>query len=88
MLYHHYFVMTSYHWNAGKTCQCKQRKQSNCLMFIHSYYESRIHGNFQGHSFNISGSCMVHISIKNIKKKLKSVVGRLYSDIESDRTVT
>ena len=71
----------------GKTCQCTQRKQSNCLMFIHSYYESRIHGNFQGHSFNISRSCMVHISIKK-KEKLKSVVGLLYSDIESDRTVT
>ena len=23
-----YFVMASYHWNAGKTRQCKQRKQS------------------------------------------------------------
>ena len=23
-----YFVMTSYHWNAVKTRQCKQRKQS------------------------------------------------------------
>jgi len=23
-----YFVITSYHWNAGKTRQCKQRKQS------------------------------------------------------------
>ena len=23
-----YFIMTSYHWNAGKIRQCKQRKQS------------------------------------------------------------
>ena len=30
----------------GKThqFQCKQCKQSNCLMFVHSYYVSRIHG--------------------------------------------
>jgi len=28
----------------GKTHQCKQRKQSDCLMFIHSYYVSHIHG--------------------------------------------
>ena len=35
-----YFVMTSYDWNAGKTRQCKQRKQSDHLMVIHSYYVS------------------------------------------------
>ena len=28
----------------GGTNQCKQRKQSDCLIFIHSYYVSRIHG--------------------------------------------
>jgi hypothetical protein len=28
----------------GGTNQGKQRKQSDCLIFIHSYYVSRIHG--------------------------------------------
>jgi hypothetical protein len=27
----------------GKTHLCKQRKHSDCLMFIHSYYVSQIH---------------------------------------------
>ena len=36
-----YFVMTSCHRNAG---QCKQRKQSDYLLFIYSYYVSRMHG--------------------------------------------
>jgi hypothetical protein len=39
-----YFVMTSYHWNAGKTNLCKQCKYSVCLTLIHLYYVSRIHG--------------------------------------------
>jgi hypothetical protein len=29
-----YFVVISYHWNAGKTHQCKQHNQSDYLMFI------------------------------------------------------
>jgi len=39
-----YFVMMSYHWNVGKTHQCKQRKQSYCLMVIHLFDVWRIHG--------------------------------------------
>jgi len=37
------FVMTLY-WNACKNTSSMQRKQSDCLMFIHSYYESQIYG--------------------------------------------
>ena len=39
-----YFVMMSWYWIAGGMHQCKQRKQSDCLMFIFSYYVSQIHG--------------------------------------------
>jgi hypothetical protein len=49
--------------------QCKQRKQSNCLMFIHSYYVSQIHGHiifFQGHIINIASNYIVHISPKEV----------------------
>jgi hypothetical protein len=60
-----YFVMTSYHWNSGKTDQCKrnQSKKYDCLMFIHSHYVFT-YCHYQGHSFNISGKCTVHISPK------------------------
>ena len=42
----------------GKPHQCKQRKQSDSLNFIHLYYVSRIHGhiNFQWQIFTISGN--------------------------------
>jgi hypothetical protein len=45
----------------GKTHQCKQRKQRDCLMFIHSYFH------FQWHSFKISCSCMVYIKKKHCR---------------------
>jgi len=52
----------------GKTHQCKQRKQNDYLMFIYSYCvyigKSRSYLHFQRHSFNISGNCTVHISLK------------------------
>ena len=53
--WHHIFRMR------GKTCQCKQRKQRDCLMFIHSYFH------FQWHSFKISCSCMVYIKKKHCR---------------------
>ena len=63
----------------GKTHQCKQHKQSDWWMFIHSYYVSQI----QGHI--LFSKDIVSIFLK---KREKNVVRRLYSDIENDRTVT
>jgi hypothetical protein len=61
----------------GKTHQCKQRKQSDCLMFIHSYCvcitNSWAYFHFPGHYFNISGNCTVHISQR---KRCLTINGR------------
>jgi hypothetical protein len=65
-----------------KTHLCKQRKQSDRLMFMHSYYVSRILGQI------IISKDIVLIFFIHISRNKKSVDGRFYSDNESDRTVT
>jgi hypothetical protein len=57
-----YFFLMVYHWNVyKKNHQCQQ---SDCLMFIHSYYVLQIHGTIL--SFIISVNCTVHISVKRV----------------------
>jgi hypothetical protein len=63
-----YFVMTSYHWNAGKTNLCKQCKYSVCLTLIHLYYVSRIHGHIM-----ISKE-IVSIFLVQVKKRCCMIV--------------
>jgi hypothetical protein len=63
-----YFVMTSYHWNAGKTNLCKQCKYSVCLTLIHLYYVSRIHGHIM-----ISKE-IVSIFLVQVKKRCCTIV--------------
>ena len=61
---------------------CKQRKHSNCLMSIHLYYVLRIHGHI------IVFKDIFSIFPLHISPNKKSIVGRLDSDTESDRTAT
>ena len=68
-----------------KTHQCKQRKQSGCLRFIHSYYVSRI----PSHILIISKDIVQIFTATVLSTFLKkSVVGILYSDTDNDLTVT
>ena len=62
----------------GKTHQRKQHKLCDCSMFIHSYYviiisQIQSYYHFQGHSFNITGNCTVHISPKDYIGTLKVI---------------
>ena len=66
-----------------KTFQCKKRNQCDCLMFIHSYYVSRIHGHIL--IYNDIGSIFPATVRSTFLKK--GVVGRLYSDTGNDQTV-
>ena len=103
MLYHHTVVIkewgnitrdllcrTTLSWRhiirmRWKTHQCKQRKQSDCLMFTRMYcVVSQIHGRI------LISKHIVPIFPATVWSTFlhKSVVGRLYSDSESDWTVT
>ena len=63
-----YFLMTSYHWNAGKTHLSKQCKYSICLTLIHLYYVSRIHCHI------IISKEIVSIFLVQVKKRCCTIV--------------
>ena len=67
--------------------QCKQRKQCDCLMFILSYYVSRIHNHIliskRIDSIFPATVMAVHKHVFHISPQ-RSVVERLYSDNERD----
>jgi len=80
-----YFVMTSYRIGMrGEIHQCKLRKQTDFLVFIHSHCVSRIHG----HILISKDIVSIFSAIVRSTFLQKSVVGWLYSDTKSDRTVT
>ena len=62
---------------------CKQRKQSSCLIFIHSYCVSRIHR----HIFIFKDIDSIFQATLWSTFFRKSIVGRLCSDTEYNRTV-